>query len=104
VTVVAARVLGQPGRRVDAERELLDHLGHEQREDAERVGHGGATLVGRHPAGQVEVGKQRAARADQGTDRDRQRRLVVSGELIERPASGQPGGRSGQGVRRTHHV
>jgi hypothetical protein len=56
VAVVAARVAAPLGQVVDAERQLLHALGEKQREHAERVRHGRATLVGGDPAGQVHVG------------------------------------------------
>ena len=53
---VAPGVAAQFRRGVDAQRDLLDHLGHEEREHSERPGHRRAALISGDFSGHVEVG------------------------------------------------
>src|SRR5213078_379806 len=92
VAVAQARVAAGTGQVVDAERDLLHALGDEQRQHAERVRDRRAALVRGDPAGQVQVGQQRAAGAHRGTDGQLYRRLVVVREVLQGKGSGQPGG------------
>jgi hypothetical protein len=57
VPIFAMRIVAHFRDVVDSQRYLLDHLGQEQRKDAETVCDGGPALVGGHFSGKVEVGE-----------------------------------------------